>query len=297
MATVLKTTFKLKRGLASRWIEVNPILAQGEPGFILDENRFKIGDGITPWNDLPYIGESNVYSGATKNDFPEVGYNWVIYKAEDERKIYQWNSIKSEYEELNFDSPIVDTHTYEIFTKPENTLVNIQEDEIRIMCPKGINWKFQQSGKNADPNMYYIGFKAYAPSEDIVSFKEDLNEFITDSTMYYFTDNEFAGVDQSGRKFSIVWLPVAKYDAAADTWTYYGEKSSKKKFIGWNYCVEWYNAAGSLVAANSIRINLSNEDCHYMNEPYYMASINVNKLVQDEGDTIVFYGGSATDNI
>jgi hypothetical protein len=115
--------------------------------------------------------------------------------------------------------------------------------------------------------------------------------------MYYFTDNEFAGVDPAGRKFSIVWLPVAKYDAAADVWTYYGEKSSKKKFIGWNYCVEWYNAAGSLVAANSIRINLSNEDCHYMNEPYYMASINVNKLVQDEGDTIVFYGGSATDNI
>ena len=46
MATVLNTTFKLKRGLSARWAEVNPILAEGEPGFVLDENRFKIGTRV-----------------------------------------------------------------------------------------------------------------------------------------------------------------------------------------------------------------------------------------------------------
>ena len=55
MAQVINTTFKLKRGTAARWAEVNPILAQGEPGFVYDANRLKIGDGITAWNDLPYI--------------------------------------------------------------------------------------------------------------------------------------------------------------------------------------------------------------------------------------------------
>lgn len=100
MATVLNTTFKLKRGLSARWAEVNPILAEGEPGFVLDENRFKIGNGVTPWNDLPYMGESNIFSGATKNDFPEKGYSWVIYKAEEEKKIYQWNTSNESYEEL-----------------------------------------------------------------------------------------------------------------------------------------------------------------------------------------------------
>lgn len=55
MATVLNTTFRLKRGTAARWAEVNPILDQGEPGFVYDANRLKIGDGKTPWNDLPYI--------------------------------------------------------------------------------------------------------------------------------------------------------------------------------------------------------------------------------------------------
>lgn len=55
MATEIKTTFQLKRGTAERWALVNPILKQGEPGFVLDENILKIGDGITPFNELPSI--------------------------------------------------------------------------------------------------------------------------------------------------------------------------------------------------------------------------------------------------
>lgn len=140
MAQVLNTTFKLKRGIASRWAEVNPILAQGEPGFILDENRLKIGDGVTAWNDLSYIGESNIFSAPTVEDFPISGLNNVIYKAEIEKKLYQWNSAESLYEELGFDAPAIDTHTYEVFSKPEGTLVNVQEDEIRIMCGRETPW-------------------------------------------------------------------------------------------------------------------------------------------------------------
>ena len=55
MATTINTTFKLKRGTAARWAEVNLILELGEPGFVYDTNRLKIGDGVTAWNDLPYI--------------------------------------------------------------------------------------------------------------------------------------------------------------------------------------------------------------------------------------------------
>lgn len=296
MAQVLNTTFKLKRGLASRWIEVNPILAQGEPGFILDENRLKIGDGVTAWNDLPYIGESNVFSAPTVEDFPTVGANYVIYKAEKERKIYQWNTDLGDYEELFFNAPIIPTNTYEVFSKPEGTIVNIKDDEIRIWCATGA-FMLQQSDANADPNVYYIGIKIYAPNENIYSFKESIDKVITDPTMYYFTDNNFAGIDELGRKYSIIWLPVASYDAVAQTWTYYGDKSTSKKFVGWNYVVNWYDENELMVATNSIRINLSNENCHYINEPYYMASINVNKLIQDNGDILVLYGGSATDNI
>lgn len=51
----IKTTFQLKRGTDEAWKFNNPILAKGEPGFVLDKNKLKIGDGITEWNKLPYL--------------------------------------------------------------------------------------------------------------------------------------------------------------------------------------------------------------------------------------------------
>ena len=55
MAEIYKATFQLRRGSAEVWKMNNPILKRGEPGFVIDENKLKIGDGVTPWNDLKYI--------------------------------------------------------------------------------------------------------------------------------------------------------------------------------------------------------------------------------------------------
>lgn len=56
MATqVINTTFQFKRGLAEAWQRVNPVLQPGEPGWTLDTHILKIGDGITPWNDLTIV--------------------------------------------------------------------------------------------------------------------------------------------------------------------------------------------------------------------------------------------------
>ena len=91
-------TIQLKRGIAEALARVNPVLAAGEPGFATDENRLKIGDGVTAWNDLPYFGESNVINASTHYDFPSVGRENVIYKAESERLLYQWNNTDYKYE-------------------------------------------------------------------------------------------------------------------------------------------------------------------------------------------------------
>ena len=162
---------------------------------------------------------------------------------------------------------------YEISSKPVGTLVDYRDKEIRIMCPADTEWTLQNSGANADANKHYIGLKAYAP-EGAVSFKEDIADKIADETMYYFEGNEFAGVDEFGRKYSIVWLPVAVYEEATSTWTYYGENSSAEKYIGWYYSVEWYDADGVIIASDCIKINLSNEDCHAVIEPYYVGKIS-----------------------
>lgn len=100
MAEVIKTTFQLRRGNAAVWEKNNPILERGEPGFVIDENRLKIGDGVTAWNNLDYIGEGNVVNVLTHYDFPSIGKSNVIYKAEQEKILYQWNTEKLKYEPL-----------------------------------------------------------------------------------------------------------------------------------------------------------------------------------------------------
>ena len=107
MAQVINTVFRLKRGTAARWAEVNPILDAGEPGFVYDENRLKVGDGVTHWNDLPYLAEGQgggfdeVENFDYVSDFPVIGQEGIIYKAEKEQSLYQFNADTYEYEKLS----------------------------------------------------------------------------------------------------------------------------------------------------------------------------------------------------
>jgi hypothetical protein len=81
---------------------------------------------------------------------------------------------------------------------------------------------------------------------------------------------------------------MAAYDEASDTWTYFGKNSTANKYIGWDYGVDWYGASGTMIASDRIRINLSNEACHNIIEPYYMAntvkSVAVNGTIMDAID-------------
>ena len=374
MAKVYNTTFKLKRGIASRWAELNPILQQGEPGFVYDTNQLKIGDGITPWNELPYLvptdeinqlseivsnlnkqldelnldintineqlngtGEGSVDSKIDQklNDFASKitddgtintlkelidyisthgdEFSQVIVDITELQRLVGEASVQEQIDNalansnlLNIDEAKLtflskkealasyETKRYEISERPVGASVDFSDDEIRVFCPENTKWTKQNVGSTGNKNMYYMAFKAYAPKE-AVSFKEGDRGVIIDE-MHTF-DEAFSGIDEYGRKYSICWLALANYDEGNDEWTYFGRNSTTKKYIGWSYIVEWYNEDGIMIDSDSIRINLSNENCHYTNEPYYMGAINVKKLVQDENTTLVFYGGSATDNI
>lgn len=95
---------QLKRATDIKWQELNLVLAAGEPGFEKNTNRLKIGDGITPWNELPYLGDENVINAKTHYDFPTIGRENTIYKAESEGTLYQWNAEKLKYELLGQDT-------------------------------------------------------------------------------------------------------------------------------------------------------------------------------------------------
>jgi hypothetical protein len=45
---------QLRRGTASAWSTVNPILVEGEVGLESDTNKMKVGNGSTAWNSLSY---------------------------------------------------------------------------------------------------------------------------------------------------------------------------------------------------------------------------------------------------
>lgn len=97
--------FQFKRGDAERWIEVNPVLRSGEPGYEKNTGKLKIGDGITPWVRLPYIsssegsGELEIVSVQFFDQLPKVGNYNQIYRVINKQALYQWNN--NQYEILS----------------------------------------------------------------------------------------------------------------------------------------------------------------------------------------------------
>lgn len=48
---------QLRGGTAAQWAAANPVLDLNEPGVESDTRRWKLGDGVSLWGDLPYEGE------------------------------------------------------------------------------------------------------------------------------------------------------------------------------------------------------------------------------------------------
>jgi hypothetical protein len=149
MATVVKTTFQFKRGTAAKWIELNLTLAAGEPGFEIDTGRLKIGDGKRAWLDLPYLGEGGVVNAATHYDFPETGAADVIYKAAEEKLLYQWNSNSNAYELLGMGGEgggaIVDTELSDSSMNAiANSAVTKALKDLEAKIPEVLSYSFNE---------------------------------------------------------------------------------------------------------------------------------------------------------
>lgn len=51
----MNVSFRPRRGPAVDWAYKNPLLHEGEIGYETGTGRYKIGDGVRRWNDLPYF--------------------------------------------------------------------------------------------------------------------------------------------------------------------------------------------------------------------------------------------------
>ena len=63
----MSVIIQLKGGTAAKWEETNYLLAEREMGIETDTHNYKIGDGITLWNDLGYSSfPQNAENGGNK---------------------------------------------------------------------------------------------------------------------------------------------------------------------------------------------------------------------------------------
>ena len=165
MSSTVISTFKFKRATEERWEEVNPILEQGEPGFVYDKNKLKIGDGINSWKDLQYInfpiedgktieitkeGMISLFGAKTadKNSFLTLNETgeifWKSLEEIDNEKnniIYEFSPKKNEKEEIFgfeirlkkngviFGEPII--FNFDVYTKTETDFL-FSKTETRI---------------------------------------------------------------------------------------------------------------------------------------------------------------------
>lgn len=175
-------------------------------------------------------------------------------------------------------SAILQHVKYEIADTPAGTIVDYGEKEIRVMVSANAEYHKQAVGTGGDSNTYYMTFKVYAPSDDAVGYIEHLGDKSDAEILTNFS------TDKYGRRYQPTWLGIAKHDEATGEWSYYGKNSTSNKYIGWDYRIDWYDANGVMIGSDCIRINLSNEDCHHIVEPYYMANTITGAKI---GDTLL----------
>lgn len=110
MSQSVNHKFKLKRGQQEAVERANPILEAGEPLAVFckdGKTRLKIGDGLTTYKDLNFIGDDNdteILTYPTELDFPvppKPEQEFYLYKASNKSTLYKWNSDTIKYEALD----------------------------------------------------------------------------------------------------------------------------------------------------------------------------------------------------
>lgn len=248
MATVYNTTFQLRRGKASAWEKNNPILARGEPGFVIDENRLKIGDGSTPWIELDYIGENSIQNFDTHEDFPSSGRENQIYKAEKEKALYQWNAESQTYEPLGF---------CETQLEVEEKLQNIEEKLENVYTKEETQELVEQSVVNSTRLKRII--VQTLPTENI------------DSNAIYM-------VKKTASLLSNIYN---EYIYVEGEWELLGDTA-----------VDLAQYAKISYVDSALETKANQEDLDLLKEE------SKNYIVKpNDGEFLILYGGSATDNI
>lgn len=138
---------QLRRDTAANWSRINPILADGEPGLDITNNKIKLGDGTTAWNSLTYLSSqehtrlvngSKVVTLQTDGKLILSNGSSEIYADPIDRSVRIGTSDTNVAP--NNQIKIGGTHAFEIFGGPP-----------------GYSWKFDTTGYTTFPGGAFIG--------------------------------------------------------------------------------------------------------------------------------------------
>ena len=115
-----------RRDTAARWAQYNPILLEGEVGYVTDNpNQYKIGNGRDRWNNLPLRG----YTGTITQD-----------TGDDENAVMSQKAVTDKLSELG--SKVNNNSKYTLFTTSypieANNIENITFNNIIITIPVAV---------------------------------------------------------------------------------------------------------------------------------------------------------------
>lgn len=170
---------QLRRDTEANWFRVNPILEDGEPGYVTDTDQIKYGDGNTAWRDLAYSGymksASMTKSMGMETTSGKTGV-WLadesisIFEGQDGLWFSQYGDIIADYDDdwgggVAYDSDgnifvMAGSHAEGYNTSPTMLL-------LKYSTQGEILWQHEFSeGYSNGPDYQYIGDNIYIGRDD-----------------------------------------------------------------------------------------------------------------------------------
>ncbi|MBQ7594079.1 MAG: hypothetical protein IJU48_06985 [Synergistaceae bacterium] len=121
MATTVQ--FRIRGDTAENWERVNPTLNNRELAYDSTAKRLKVGDGLTKWNELPYVAPDVI------NDLVTGGIDKAL-SAEQGKKLKAELDTKADSSDITNIENILNDITQDITEITQITETTIKNDEI-----------------------------------------------------------------------------------------------------------------------------------------------------------------------
>jgi hypothetical protein len=102
----MATRIQLRRGDASEWTSVDPVLSEGELGYETDTGKFKIGNGSSLWSALDYFLDSSSLSEYLTQASASTTYQAKVTNVDDTEIGYLNNASANIQTQLNSKAPV-----------------------------------------------------------------------------------------------------------------------------------------------------------------------------------------------